>query len=109
MWDLFRQTPLGLAGENVTVSAQEMLTIGDIAGGLRIETGDDGIEFTNPEILEPCVEFTRFMTGRSDADARQLKSDRERLRGGVRGFVVGVPGPEPIEISLGDGVAVRAA
>lgn len=109
MWDLFRQTPSGSAGENVIVVAPEMMTQADLAGGLRVETVGDVIEFSNPEILEPCVEFTRFMTGRGHASAAELKSDRQKLRNGVRGFAVGISEGEPVEISLGAGVSIRAA
>ena len=108
MWDLFRHTPLGVAGENVIVVADLMIKLEDFAGGLRIETDDGQIELTQPEVLEPCVEFTRFMTSRPDASAREIKPDREKLRNGVRGYAVGIPGPDPVEIGLGDTVSVRA-
>jgi hypothetical protein len=58
-----------------------------------------------PEVLEPCVEFTRFMTTRPEASAREIKPDREKLRNGVRGYAVGVP--NPIEVGLGDFVSIR--
>jgi hypothetical protein len=108
MWDLFRPTPLGIAGENVIVVADEMVHLDDIAGGVRIETDERQIELLPPGILEPCVEFTRFMTSRPDASAREVKPDREKLRNGVRGYAVGIPGPDPVEIGLGDTVSVRA-
>ncbi len=107
MWSVFRKTPLGRAGENVVVETEEMLTIDDMAGGLMIETEQGPIEFSPPEILEPCVEFTRFMTDRNDADARELKPWREKLRNGVRGYVVGIVGPDPVEIAPGDRLSVR--
>lgn len=108
MWDLFRPTPLGIAGENVIVDAPSMLTIDDISGGVIIETASGSIEFHAPKIAEPCVEFTRFLTDRPDADARELKPWREQLRNGVRGYVVGFDGDEPFEVSTGDRVSVRA-
>ena len=107
MWSVFRETPLGSAGENVIVETPEVLTIHDLAGGLLIETEHGAIGFSSPEIAEPCVEFTRFMTDRKDADARELKSWREKLRNGVRGYVVGIDGPDPVEISPGDRLSVR--
>ncbi len=107
MWSLFRKTPLGQAGENVIVKTDEMLTIDDLAGGLMIETRDGTIELTSPEVAEPCVEFTRFLTGRENADARDLKPWRERLRNGVRGYVVGIDGADPFEIAPGDRLSVR--
>lgn len=109
MWSVFRKTPLGRAGENVIVDAPEMLTIHDLAGGLLIETEHGAIGFSLPEILEPCVQFTRFMTDRKDADATELKPWRDKLRNGVRGYVVGIDGPDPVEISPGDRLSVRPA
>ena len=108
MGDLFRRTPLGIAGENVIVVSGRMINLDDIAGGIRIETNDGQVELAEPGVLEPCVEFTRFMTSRPDASARDVKPDREKLRNGVRGFVVGIPGPDPVEVGLGDALSVRA-
>ena len=108
MWDLFRRTPLGIAGENVIVVADHLINLEDIAGGMRIEANDGQIELAQPKVLEPCVEFTRFMTSRPDASAREVKLDREKLRNGVRGFVVGISGSDPVEVGLGDALFVRA-
>ena len=107
MWDLFRATPLGIGGENIIVDATDMLTIEDISGGLKIETDHGTVEFNSPEVAEPCVEFTRFMTERSDANARELKPWREQLRNGVRGYVVGIQGDEPFDVAPGDTLFVR--
>lgn len=108
MWRSFRPTPLGGAGENLIVTAPNIYSLDDIAGGLRVVGTDGPIDFENPKVAEPCVEFTRFMTDRPDATARDLKADREKLRGGVRGFVVGVSGSEPREVAPGDEVWARS-
>jgi len=107
MWDLFRSTELGAAGENVIVVADRMLELDDIAGGMRIESDDGQIELLGPEIAQPCVEFTRFMTSRPDASARDLKGDREKLGNGVRGFVAGATEPGAFDIRVGDLISVR--
>ena len=106
MWALFSQTPLGIAGENVIVGADDMLTLADIAGGLRIETDQGQIQFDGPQIAEPCVEFTRFISGRPSATAREIKPDRKLLRQGVWGFVVGIPARETFEIAAGARLSV---
>jgi hypothetical protein len=108
MWKMFRRTPVGIAGENIIVDTPDMLTIDDIADGMRIETDHGTLEFNSPEIAEPCVEFTRFLTDRRDADASDLKPWREMLRNGVRGYVVGIEGDAPFEVATGDRVSVRA-
>jgi len=109
MWDLFRPTPLGIAGENVIVVADDMVEPAGIAGGIRIETVEGQIDLAGPTSLEPCVEFTRFMTSRPNANAREVKPDRQKLRNGVRGFAVGINGTDPVEISIGDMVSIRTA
>jgi len=108
MWNLFRRTPLGIAGENVIVVADQMINLDDIAGGMRIETDAGRVELTQPGVLEPCLEFTRFMTSRPDASAREVKPDREKLRNGVRGYAVGIPGPDAVDVRPGDAVSARA-
>jgi len=107
MWELFRKTSLGIAGENVIVVADQMIRSGDIAGGIRVETDGGRIELADPKALEPCIEFTRFMTSRPDATAREVKPDREKLRYGVRGYAVGIAGPGPVEVGPGDTISIR--
>ena len=107
MWGLFRHTRLGIAGENVIVVTDQMVNAEDIAGGIHIETNVGQVELGKPEALEPCVEFTRFMKSRPDASAREVKPDREKLRNGVRGYVVSIPDPEPVVVGLGDLVSIR--
>jgi hypothetical protein len=109
MWDLFRQTDLGAGGENAIVVADRMMQLDDIAGGMRIASADGQIELSEPEIAQPCVEFTRFMTSRPDASARELKFDREKLGNGVRGFVVGMSDPGAFDIRVGDMLSARTA
>ena len=109
MWDVFRQTPLGIAGENLIVVAEEMVQPAMVAGGVRVETTEGVVDLKGGAVLEPCVEFTRFITERPDASAREVKPDRERLRNGVRGYAVGIDIPDPIEILVGDTVYIRSA
>jgi hypothetical protein len=109
MWNLFRPTELGAGGENVIVVADRMVELDDIAGGMRIYAHDGQVELLEPEIAQPCVEFTRFMTSRPDASARELKVDREKLGNGVRGFVVGFGDPDAFDVHVGDSLSVRTA
>jgi len=107
MWDLFRVTPLGIAGENVIVYADQMFNPEGVAGGIRIETNTGQLDLGEPHVLEPCVEFTRFMTSQPEASAQEVKHDREKLRNGVRGFAVGVTDPNSVELRVGDSVSLR--
>jgi hypothetical protein len=45
----------------VIVVADQMISLEDIAGGIHVETNDGQIELVEPGVLEPCVEFTRFI------------------------------------------------
>lgn len=108
MWNVFRVTDLGAGGENAIVDTERMVALDDIAGGMRIESAEERIEFFEPEIAQPCVEFTRFMTARPDASARELKSHREKLGNGVRGFVVGIGGFDAFDVRRGDTLSVRS-
>ena len=108
MWDLFRRTPLGSAGENVIVTADGMVTIDDIGGGVRIETQQALVELVAPAIAEPCVGFTRFMTERPQASASEIDGERQKLRNGVRGYVMGLVGLDYVEIAPGDKLSIRA-
>jgi hypothetical protein len=108
MSNLFRPTPLGHAGENVIVAADSVLTIEDMSGGMRIETGDGHADLTTPAVMEPCVEFTRFMTSRPDANAHGINPDRQKLRNGVRGYALGYLGSDPLEVRPGDTVSIRS-
>ncbi len=107
MWEMFRVTSLGMAGENVIVVADQMLNPEDVAGGIRIETNTGQLDLGGPHVLEPCVEFTRFMTSQPEASAQEVKHDREKLRNGVRGYAVSIPGPNSVEVGLGDLVSAR--
>ena len=108
IWDLFRQTPLGIAGENIIVRTAEMIRPDAAASGIRIDSSGDGVQLSAPLPMEPCVEFTRFMTSRPDATTREVKADREKLRDGVRGYSVGATTQEVFEVRPGDHISVRS-
>jgi hypothetical protein len=48
------------------------------------------------------------MTARPDASARELKSHREKLGNGVRGFVVGIGGSDAFDVRRGDTLSIRS-
>lgn len=107
MSSLFRPTPLGHAGENVIVVADHMVKLEEIAGGMRVETSSGHIDLTTPSVMEPCVEFTRFMTSRPDASPHDVNEDRQKLRNGVRGYATGFDSADPVELRIGDILSVR--
>ncbi|MGI9584318.1 MAG: hypothetical protein ACR2N7_01870 [Acidimicrobiia bacterium] len=108
MTSLFGPIPLGIGGENVIVECSSIVTLEDIAGGIRIEGQSGSLDLTGPAVAEPCVEFTRFMTQKPAASAHEIKPYREQLKHGVRGFVVGVPDGAPFDVAVGDTVWRRS-
>lgn len=108
MWETFRQTPMGSAGENVIVVADEMVLPEQIAGGVRIETEDGAFELAGPRVAEPCVGFTRFMTDRPEAGPYEIDPERQKLRNGVRGYVTGLHDVGVLDMAVGDKLSIRA-
>jgi hypothetical protein len=108
MAERFDEAPLGIAGENVIVDTDRHVTLDMIAGGIEIETGDGTVVLLDPAVAEPCVPFTRFMMRQPEATLDDLKADREFLRRGTRGFVVGLGSLDgPAVVRPGDLVWAR--
>jgi len=107
MWTRFRRRPVGVAGENIIIETDRMWTLDDLAGGLVVVTAFGEIRLDGFEIAQPCVPFTRFLSGRPDADAADLQTDLAFLRDGVRGFVTVMDDLQaPVEIRVGDEVRI---
>ena len=108
MWDTFRTTELGSAGENLIVAADEMVTSDQIGGGVRIESNGVTLELGPAMIAQPCVPFTRFMTQRPDADDAWTQEQRDKLRQGVRGYVMGTDAADGVEVRPGAKVFISS-
>lgn len=107
MEQYFGAAPLGCAGENVTVSADEMVTADRLAGGVLIRGGDRRLELSELKIAQPCLPFTRFLLGDSTSPEGPVEAHRDFLRGGMRGFVVGLQDlDQAVELRVGDEVLV---
>jgi hypothetical protein len=99
----------GIAGENILVHTENLISEADLAGGVVI-TSADGHELLleNLLIAEPCVEFTRYAL-RYPPDARSDAAFNDALaflRGGMRGFYATYRG-EPLTVRLGDRAYLR--
>ena len=105
----FGSAPIGIAGENIIVAADRMITAPELAGGLVVERPDGAqLELKGATVAEPCVPFTRFMLNDLEADLDLVQPNREFLRNGMRGFVMGTARLfESVEISVGDVVYSR--
>ncbi|WP_420612343.1 hypothetical protein [Candidatus Spongiisocius sp.] len=109
IWKRFTPIPLGAGGENLIVSSDEVISEGELDGGIRIGTPQASILVSGAKVAEPCVAFTRLVTGRSEASAHELADDREHLRNGIRGFVMPLDGIDLFDVVPGSPVAIRAA
>lgn len=108
MWERFRPIPLGSAGENVIVDSARLVSLADLSGGIRIETSEGSATIATAAVAQPCVPFTRFATGRLDARADELVEERDRLRRGVRGFVMALDGLDNVDIRPGALLSIRS-
>jgi len=109
MWDLFRETPMGAAGENIIVVADERVLPEQIVGGVRVEAESTVFELSSPAIAEPCVGFTRYMTERRNAGPSEIDPERQKLRNGLRGYAMGLQGLDYVELAVGDKLSIRTA
>ncbi|MCP3973516.1 MAG: hypothetical protein GY720_03370 [bacterium] len=104
----FAEAPYGIAGENIMVDTDRVITEDDIAGGLMIQRPDRQIQLKGAAVAEPCVPFTRFMLQDARAHVDDVKPNRDFLRRGMRGFVMGLDDlDETTTIELGDLVYAR--
>ncbi|NIA25483.1 MAG: hypothetical protein GWP04_07915 [Gammaproteobacteria bacterium] len=98
----FGNQPLGIAGENIVIETDRIWTLDELAPGLVFDIADSNVELSGLRIAQPCVPFTRFLTGRPDATAGELQEELAFLESGTRGFVTAMEHLEfPTEIRLG--------
>jgi hypothetical protein len=103
MAEHFGSATIGDTGENLIVETQEIVTEDQIAGGLLIERPGGNIELREPAVAEPCVPFTRYRLGDPEADLELVEPNREFLRRGMRGYVMGLGNlAGAFEVEVGD-------
>ncbi len=108
MAERFGDAPYGVGGENIVVQTDRIVTEDEVAGGLMIQRPDRQIELKGASVAEPCVPFTRFMLKDPNAHVDLVKPNRDFLRRGMRGFVMGLANlDETIALELGDLVYAR--
>lgn len=108
MAERFGEAAIGVAGENIVVETDHIVTDEQIAGGLMIQRPDRRIELKGAAVAEPCVPFTRFLMKDTAADLDAVKPHRDFLRRGMRGFVMGLRNLDGyVAVELGDLVYAR--
>jgi hypothetical protein len=91
----------GIAGENVLVESDAQMTREHVARGAFRTRDGRTIPFSEVEVAEPCVEFSRFVLGVEPGDMSQpMREPLRALMGGMRGFYVALA--EPAELTVGD-------
>ncbi|MCY3580644.1 MAG: hypothetical protein OXH33_08840 [bacterium] len=111
IWSRFTPIPLGAGGENLIVSGERVITESDLTGGIRIgPNGSEGssVTLSGAKVAEPCVPFTRLVTGRTEAAPDEIAADRECLRQGIRGYVMPLDEVEMFEVVPGTPVFIRS-
>lgn len=107
VWEEYRPIPMGIAGENLIISSEEVITADDVEEGVRIKNERD--EVVLPEVLpaEACVPFTRWVLNQPDLHAQDVAGPRHHLSQGLRGFFIPYDRPQPYDAQVGDEVAIR--
>lgn len=108
IWRLFEPIPLGAAGENLIVRTDRLIGLEDVRGGIRFDSNTGTAFVRTAAVAEPCVAFTRLVTGRPDAKAAEIVEERNCLRQGIRGFVMALDGVDNFDVAPGDRVSIRA-
>lgn len=106
----FGSAPLGIAGENLIVEADGIVTEADLAGTIVVSAADGEIPLTGARVAAPCKEFCTFMLGETGVlPLEQIQGHMDFLADGMRGFILDVAHLEQHHlVRVGDEVAVRA-
>ena len=87
--------PLGAAGENIVVNTEERLQHQDVSLGFVIRTSEGDLELDPPDVLNPCVPFSRFLLRDEGAPTPRVLAALDSLGAGMRGYSHGhEPGAE---------------
>jgi hypothetical protein len=94
----------GVAGENILIAHDGLLTEADLAGGLTVETRDGLAHIDAIIVATPCVEFSRYaLDYPADQPPNRLVADTVAfLNDGVRGFYATMR--DPATLRVGDRV-----
>ena len=92
----------GIAGENVLLDHPGRLTLEDLDGGVRV-LSEEPVVLAPVVAAEPCVEFSRLVLGDA-AGTTSVREPLQELRGGMRGFYLGVRLGHGARLRVGDAV-----
>jgi hypothetical protein len=98
----------GCAGESILIETSEIVALGDVAGGVVIQTKQGPVTLGNVIVAEPCTSFSEFALQRASAPADQLKPALQFLAEGTRGYYCQLASNSPATIEVGDMVYAGA-
>ena len=108
IWRRFEPIPFGAGGENLIVETDRLIRLEDVEQGIRIESSSGAASIGAAAVAQPCVAFTRLVTGRPDAGATDIVDERNCLREGIRGFVMALDGIDNFDVAPGDRLSIPA-
>ena len=93
----------GVAGENIIVRCEDIITSEMTGNTLMIET-QTGQQIKLVDVIPapPCEPFSRFATGRNALSAHEMKTTLQFLSDGTRGFYMRLQDNTPVVIQAGD-------
>ena len=108
MRDRYWNIELGAAGENIVITADDVVALDDL--GERIIVRGEGREVVlEPvKVAKPCLQFTSYMLALPGLGSHdELKADLAFLDDGTRGFIVTIgEDVTPTRIRVGDEVFI---
>ena len=107
----FGSAPIGIAGENLIVEADGIVTGADLAPGLVIRAAEGEIPLPEARVAAPCREFCTFMLGEEGVlPLERIRGHMDFLADGMRGFILGVAHLERHHVvRVGDEVLIGQA
>lgn len=105
--DKYRPIPMGVAGENLIITSDRVITAEDVDEGVRISGENDSVVLREVLPAEACVPFTRWLMDQPDLHAQDVAGPRHELSQGLRGFFIPYDRPEHYDAQVGDEVAIR--
>ena len=79
---------IGCAGENILLESDRVYRLEDFASGLELRSASSGASVRLDAVIvaDPCVEFSRFSMGSSQASPQEVKPVLQFLGEGTRGY-----------------------
>jgi hypothetical protein len=103
----------GIAGENVLIDYEDVLTLDDLAGGMVIGDGERRFSIDAWRIATPCAPFSWVAAGIPPGEKpdQRMTEALKFLSNGMRGFYGTLPAELsiPVTICVGDMVYLRRA